>query len=170
MTAEQVETNVGTGLKCHSFGSLALTLAKLLHLGRALSDFVRFHRFFSLTSYFPLFFPRFEDDVTDGRGIKGLLVLQFGRKIDAVILADVADGIRWKFLGFRCDAEDFENLPPSGKVSAEGSGTDVGQSCLRALNVCDNNSSILLLTSSIFPSLRKPTLYIGVPPKGGTEI
>ena len=25
--------------------------AKVLHLGRALSDFVRFHRFFSLTSY-----------------------------------------------------------------------------------------------------------------------
>ena len=43
--------------------------AKVLHLGRALSDFVRFHRFFfsyilHLTSYFPLFFPRFEDDVT----------------------------------------------------------------------------------------------------------
>ena len=75
-----------------------------------------------------LFFPRFEDDVTDGRGIQGLLVLQFWRKVYAVILADVADGIRWKFLGFRCDTEDFENLAPSGKVSAEGSGTDVGQS------------------------------------------
>ena len=60
------------------------------------------------------------------------MVLQFGRKVNAVILADVADGIRWKFLGFRCDAEDFENLAPSSKVSAEGSGTDVGQSGQRA--------------------------------------
>ncbi len=41
MTSEQVETNVGTGLKCRTLGSLALTLAKLLQSGRALSDFVR---------------------------------------------------------------------------------------------------------------------------------
>ncbi len=145
MTAEQVETNVGTGLKCHSFGSLALTSTKVLHLGRALSDFVRqAGNIFEIL----LFFPRFEDNITDGRGIKGLLVLQFGRKIDAVILADVADGIRWKFLGFRCDAEDFENLAPSSKVSAEGSGTDVGQSCQRAF--ADESFPVVIIDHKLF--------------------
>ena len=49
--------------------------AKVLHLGRALSDFVRqAGNIFEIL----LIFPRFEDDVTDGRGIQGLLVLQFG--------------------------------------------------------------------------------------------
>ena len=47
------------------------------------------------TFHFLLFFPRTQDDVTDWRGIEGLLVLQFRRKVNAVVLADVADGIRW---------------------------------------------------------------------------
>ena len=110
-----------------------------------MSDFVRqagniFH--------FLLFLPRFDDDVTDWRGIEGLLVLQFGRKVYAVILADVADGIRWQFLGFRCDTEDFENLPPTGKVSAEGSGTDVGQSCQRAL--ADESFLVVVIDHKLF--------------------
>ena len=79
-------------------GSLALTSAKVLHSGRALSDFARQSAtFFEIL----LFFPRFEDDVTDGRGIEGLLILKFGGKVDAVVLADVADGIRRKLLSFR---------------------------------------------------------------------
>ena len=41
MTSERMDTNVGTGRKYHPFGSLALTLAKLQHSGRALSDAVR---------------------------------------------------------------------------------------------------------------------------------
>ena len=41
MTSERMETIVGTGRKCRTFGSLALTGTKVLHLGRALSDFVR---------------------------------------------------------------------------------------------------------------------------------
>ena len=119
--------------------------AKVLHLGRALSDFVRqAGNIFEIL----LIFPRFEDDVTDGRGIKSLLVLQFGWKVYAVILADVADGIRWKFLGFRCDAEDFENLAPSGKVSAEGSGTDVGQSCQRAF--ADESFPVVIIDHKLF--------------------
>ena len=100
-----------------------------------------------------LFFPRFEDDVTDGRGIQGLLVLQFGWKVYAVILADVADGIRWKFLGFRCDAEDFENLAPSSKVSAEGSGTDVGQSCQRAF--ADESFPVVIIDHKLFLFLKQ---------------
>ena len=119
--------------------------AKLLHLGRALSDFVRQSgNIFEIL----LFFPRFEDDVTDGRGIKSLLVLQFGRKVNAVVLADVADGIRWEFLGFRCDTEDFENLPPAGKVSAEGSGTDVGQSGQRAF--ADESFLVVVIDHKLF--------------------
>ena len=41
MTSEHLEDDVGTGRKCRTFGSLALTSAKVLHLGRALSDAVR---------------------------------------------------------------------------------------------------------------------------------
>ena len=79
-----------------------------------------------------IFLPRFEDDVTDWRGIKELLILKIGRKVDAVILADVADCVRWKFLCFRRDTENLEDFPSSGQITAKGPWTDVCQSCQRA--------------------------------------
>ena len=41
MTSEYLEDDVGTGLKCHTFGSHALTTAKVLYWRWALSDAVR---------------------------------------------------------------------------------------------------------------------------------
>ena len=81
--------------------------AKVLHLGRALSVFVRQSgNIFEIL----LFFPRFEDDVTNGRGPKCLLVLQFWRKVDAIVLADVTDGLRWQFLCLGADAHCIEYM------------------------------------------------------------
>jgi hypothetical protein len=35
------------------------------------------------------------------------LVLEFGRKVDAVVFADVADSFGWKLMGVGANAEDF---------------------------------------------------------------
>ena len=87
--------------------SLLIDIAKVLHSGRALSDFARQSAtFFEIL----LFFPRFEDDVTDVRGIEGLLILKFGGKVDAVVLADVADGLRWQLLCLGADAHRIEHM------------------------------------------------------------
>jgi hypothetical protein len=40
------------------------------------------------------FFPGINDDITDWRGIKSFLVLEVGREVDAVVFADVFDGVR----------------------------------------------------------------------------
>ena len=53
------------------------------------------------------FVPRTDDDVAEGRGIERLLVLEFGRKVDAVVFADVADSFGWKLMGVGANAEDF---------------------------------------------------------------
>ena len=44
--------------------------------------------------------PCFNDKISKGRGIEGLLVLEFGREVDAVVFADVADGLWGKLLSF----------------------------------------------------------------------
>ena len=40
------------------------------------------------------FFPGINDDITDWRGVEGFLVLEVGREVDAVVFADVFDGVR----------------------------------------------------------------------------
>ena len=61
-----------------------------------------------------LFLPRSDDDVAERRGIQGLLVLQLGRQVDAVVLADVAHGVRRQLLRPGRDAEDVEDFPLRG--------------------------------------------------------
>ena len=51
-----------------------------------------------------------EEGLVDGRLGEGFLVLEFGRKVDAVVLTDVADGLRRKLLGFGTDAHRIENM------------------------------------------------------------
>ena len=40
------------------------------------------------------FFPGGEDEVLEGGGVEGFLVLEVGREVDAVVFADVFDGVR----------------------------------------------------------------------------
>jgi hypothetical protein len=53
--------------------------------------------------------------------------LEGGREVDAVILTDVLDRLGRELLGFRTDPHGIEDMPTTGEVTAEGSGTDIGQ-------------------------------------------
>ena len=55
------------------------------------------------------------------------MILEGGREVDAVILTDVLDRLGRELLGFRTDPHGIEDMPPTGEVTAEGSGTDIGQ-------------------------------------------
>ena len=77
--------------------------------------------------------PSVNDNIPKGRGIEGLLVLEFGREVDAVVFADVADGLRRKLLGFGGDAHGVEDVTSGGKVTGESTGTDVSQTSEFAL-------------------------------------
>jgi len=55
-------------------------------------------------------FPAFVDEVTEGRDVEGLLVLEFGREIDTVVLADVTNSTRRKLLSFGGDAVSIQPL------------------------------------------------------------
>ena len=78
-------------------------------------------------------FPAFVDDIAEGRGVEGLLVLEFGREIDTVVFADVANGFRWKFVGVWANAEGFENVTSSREIAAEGVAVDACEFCKSAL-------------------------------------
>ena len=52
-----------------------------------------------------------EEVLVDGGLIEGVLILEFGREIDAVVLTDVADGLRGEFLGFGRNAHGIEDVP-----------------------------------------------------------
>ena len=71
--------------------------------------------------------PSFEDDISDGGGLEGGLILEGGWEIDAVILTDVLDRLGRELLGFRTDPHGVKDMPTTGEVTAEGSGTDIGQ-------------------------------------------
>ena len=51
-----------------------------------------------------------EEVLVDGGLVEGVLILEFGREIDAVVLTDVADGLRRKLLSFGTDAHRIENM------------------------------------------------------------
>ena len=55
-------------------------------------------------------FPAFVDDIAEGRGVEGLLVLEFGREIDAVVLADVTNSTRRKLLSLGGDAHSVKDM------------------------------------------------------------
>lgn len=55
------------------------------------------------------------------------MILEGWREVDAVILTDVLDRLGREFLGFRTDPHGSEDMPTTGEVTAEGSGTDIGQ-------------------------------------------
>ena len=73
------------------------------------------------------FFPGIEDDVADGRGSEGCLVLERWREVDAVVLTDITDGLRRELLRLGRDAHRIEDVTTGGEVAPEGAGTDVGQ-------------------------------------------
>lgn len=55
------------------------------------------------------------------------MILEGGWEVDAVILTDELDRLGREFLGFRTDPHGSEDMPTTGEVTAEGSGTDIGQ-------------------------------------------
>jgi len=55
-------------------------------------------------------FPAFVDEGAEGRGVEGLLVLEFGREVDAVVLADVTNSTGRKFLSFGRDAHSVQDM------------------------------------------------------------
>ena len=74
-------------------------------------------------------FPGVEDEVADGGGVEGTLVLEVGREVDAVVLADVLDGLGWEFLGLGTDTHGFEDVTAARQIATEGPGRDIGQFC-----------------------------------------
>ena len=78
-----------------------------------------------------LFFPGGEDEVADGRGGEGGLVLERWREVDAVVLTDVTDGLRGELLGFGRYAHGIEDVTTTLEVTSEGAGGDVGELCQR---------------------------------------
>ena len=59
--------------------------------------------------------------------------LQFGRQVDAVVLADEADGLWGQLLSLGRDAHGIEDGTTRGEVATEGAGRDAGQTDQRAL-------------------------------------
>ncbi len=80
-----------------------------------------------------LLIPSVNDNIPKGRGIKSLLVLEFGSEVDAVVFTDVADGLWRKLLGFRGDAHGVEDVTSGGEVTGESTGADVSQTSELAL-------------------------------------
>ena len=78
-------------------------------------------------------FPGVVDDVLEGGGVEGLLVLEFGGKVDAVVFADVADGLWGELLGFGGDAHGVEDVTTCGEVTTKRTGADVSQTSEFAL-------------------------------------
>ena len=78
-------------------------------------------------------FPGVVDDVLEGGGVESFLVLEVWGKVDAVIFADVADGLWRELLGFGRDAHGVENVTTSGEVTTKGTGADISQTSEFAL-------------------------------------
>ena len=53
---------------------------------------------------------------------EGFLVLEFGRKVDAVVLTDVADGLGRQFLRLGRDAHGIEDVTTGRQIATEGTG------------------------------------------------
>jgi hypothetical protein len=48
-----------------------------------------------------------------------LLVLEFRRQINTIILTDIPDCFRWKLTGMRANTQCFEDMTTSREVAAE---------------------------------------------------
>ena len=77
--------------------------------------------------------PGFVDDVSEGGGVEGLLVLEVGGEVDAVVFADIADGLGRELLGFGGDAHGVETVTTCGEVTTKRTGADVSQTSEFAL-------------------------------------
>ena len=60
-----------------------------------------------------------------GGGVEGLLVLEVGREVDAVVFADVFDGVWRQLLGFGADAHGVEDVARGSQITGEGSWADI---------------------------------------------
>ena len=54
-------------------------------------------------------------------------------EVDAVVFADVADGLRGKLLGFGRDTHRIQDVTTGCEVTSEGTGRDIGKFCQSAL-------------------------------------
>ena len=61
-----------------------------------------------------------EETLVKRRFGEGFLVLELGREVDAVVLADVSDSLRWKLLSLGRDAHGIENGATSRQIATEG--------------------------------------------------
>jgi hypothetical protein len=77
--------------------------------------------------------PGGNNDIPDRRFGQGFLILEIRRKVNAVVFADVSDGLRRKLLGFGRDAHSIEDMPTGLKVPRKCSRTDVSQTSEFAL-------------------------------------
>lgn len=57
-----------------------------------------------------------------------MLILEGRGKVDAVVFADVTDGLWREFLGLATDTHGIEDVTTGREVATEGSGTDIRQS------------------------------------------
>jgi hypothetical protein len=71
--------------------------------------------------------PGINNDVLEWGGVKSLLILEFWGEVDAVVFADVTDGLRGKLLGFGGDAHRVEDVTTGCEITCKGSRRDIGQ-------------------------------------------
>ena len=61
------------------------------------------------------------------------MVLELGRQVDAVVLADVSDSLRWQLPDIGADTHSIEDRTSSGQITAESTRADIGQASQRTL-------------------------------------
>ena len=57
----------------------------------------------------------------------GILILEFRREVDAVVLTDIPDRLRRELLRLGRDAHGIEDMTTSRQVATKGSRRDIGQ-------------------------------------------
>jgi hypothetical protein len=55
----------------------------------------------------------------DGGTTEHLLILEFGRQVDAVVLTYILHGFWWQFLGLRGDTHGFKDMQPGLQIASE---------------------------------------------------
>ena len=74
------------------------------------------------------FLPGLINEVADGGGVEGGLILEVGREVDTLVFANVLHGLGRQLLGLGTDPHGVKDVTTRRQVTAEGSWTDVSQS------------------------------------------
>ena len=72
--------------------------------------------------------PGLINEVAEGGGVEGGLILEVGWEVDTVVFANVLHGLGWQLLGLGTDSHGVKDVTTRRQVTAEGSWTDVSQS------------------------------------------